>query len=81
MLERAPDRTFQNIYIAPPQYKGIWEQAMSALDNNPGWLTEDAWVMVQIHPRENVDLELSKLNKIDERKYGSTLLLFYELKE
>jgi 16S rRNA (guanine(966)-N(2))-methyltransferase RsmD len=81
MLERAPDRKFQNIYIAPPQYKGIWEQAVTALDSNPGWLTEDAWVMVQIHPRENVDLELSKLNKIDERKYGSTLLLFYELKE
>ena len=81
LLERPPDRKFQNIYIAPPQYKGIWEQAVNALDSNPGWLTEDAWVMVQIHPRENVNLELSKLNKIDERKYGSTLLLFYELKE
>jgi len=81
MLAQPADRTFQNIYIAPPQYKEIWEQAMLALDDNPSWLTEDAWVMVQISPREYKDLELHNLVKFDERKYGSTLLVFFELKE
>jgi 16S rRNA (guanine966-N2)-methyltransferase len=81
MLANAADRQFQNVYIAPPQYKEIWEQAVMTLENNPSWLTEDAWVMVQIHPREYRDLELNKLEKFDERKYGSTLLVFYELKE
>jgi hypothetical protein len=37
--------------------------------------------MVQIAPREYKDLELQNLVKIDERKYGTTLLVFYELKE
>jgi 16S rRNA (guanine966-N2)-methyltransferase len=81
MISAAPDRQFQNVYIAPPQYKEIWEKAVLALDKNPAWLTEDAWVMAQIHPLEYKDLELQSLVKIDERKYGSTLLVFYEKKE
>ena len=78
MLAQPADRTFQNIYIAPPQFKGIWETALLALDENPSWLTEDAWVMVQIAPREYKGLELRNLVKIDERKYSNTLLVFYE---
>jgi 16S rRNA (guanine(966)-N(2))-methyltransferase RsmD len=81
MLSNAADRQFQNVYIAPPQFKGIWETALLALDKNPAWLTEDAWVMVQIAPREYKDLELKNLVKFDERKYGSTLLVFYERPE
>jgi 16S rRNA (guanine(966)-N(2))-methyltransferase RsmD len=81
MLANTADRKFQNVYIAPPQYKEIWGQAVMALDKNPGWLTEDAWVIAQIHPREYRDLELNELEKFDERKYGSTLLVFYNLKE
>lgn len=81
MLAQHADRPFQNIYIAPPQYKELWERAMLALDENPSWLTEDAWVMVQIHPREYKELELRNLVKFDERKYSNTLLVFYELKE
>jgi 16S rRNA (guanine(966)-N(2))-methyltransferase RsmD len=81
MIANTPDRQFQNVYVAPPQFKGIWEQVMLALDKNPGWLTEDAWVMVQIAPREYKDLELHNLVKFDERKYGSTLLVFYERTE
>jgi 16S rRNA (guanine(966)-N(2))-methyltransferase RsmD len=81
MAAQPADRSFQNIYIAPPQYKGLWKQALCSLDDNPGWLSGDAWVMIQIHPREFEDLELNSLVKFDERKYGSTLLVFYEMKE
>ncbi len=81
MLAQPADRQFQNIYIAPPQYKEIWERAVLLLDENHAWLTGDAWVMAQIAPREYKDLKLQNLVKFDERKYGSTLLVFYELKE
>jgi 16S rRNA (guanine(966)-N(2))-methyltransferase RsmD len=75
-----PDRTFDYLYIAPPQYKGIWRQAIELVDDNPGWLTDETWVIVQIHPKEFLNLNLDCLEKIDERKYGSTLLVFYEKK-
>jgi 16S rRNA (guanine(966)-N(2))-methyltransferase RsmD len=78
MLSAPPDRKFDYVYIAPPQYKEMWSKALLALNANPDWLSEGAWVVVQIHPREEHEVELSNLSRFDERKYGSTLLLFYE---
>jgi 16S rRNA G966 N2-methylase RsmD len=81
MLGAQPDRQFEFIYIAPPQYKGMWSRALLALDDNPGWLTETGWAMVQIAPQEYQAITLSNLEELEQRKYGSTLLVFYGLKE
>jgi 16S rRNA (guanine966-N2)-methyltransferase len=78
LLERSPDRSFEYVYIAPPQYKQLWKRTLLSLDENPGWLTEDAWVIVQIHPIEYEKVDLKNLAEFDQRKYGSTLLVFYE---
>jgi len=78
MLRTTPDRQFEYIYIAPPQYKEIWSLALKLLDETPGWLAQTGEVIVQIHPREYKDVELVNLQKSQERKYGSTLLVFYE---
>ncbi len=80
-LASPPDRSFDYIYIAPPQYKELWSKSLHLLDANPGWLSQDGWAIAQIHPREFQDLELDHLEKIEERKYGSTLLVFYERRE
>jgi 16S rRNA (guanine966-N2)-methyltransferase len=80
LLTSTPDQQFDYIYIAPPQYKEMWSKALVVLDANPGWLADGAWVVVQIHPREYHELDLQSLGKFDERKYGSTLLLFFEKK-
>ncbi len=77
-LNRRPDRTFDIIYIAPPQYKDMWVQAMHSLDTNSGWLQEDTWVIVQIDPIEYQELTLNNLVEFEQRKYGNTLLVFYE---
>ncbi|HEX9029680.1 MAG TPA: 16S rRNA (guanine(966)-N(2))-methyltransferase RsmD [Anaerolineales bacterium] len=79
MITRQPDRTFDYIYIAPPQYKDLWKKALFALEANPGWLSPDAWVIVQIHPVEEEPLELKLLSEFDRRRYGSTLLIFYRV--
>lgn len=78
LLERPPDRRFDYVYIAPPQYKGLWKRALLALDNHPNWLADDAWVIAQIHPKEDEPLELQNLVEFDRRRYGSTLLIFFE---
>ncbi len=77
-LNGAPDRAFDYIFIAPPQYKELWKRALSTLDANPGWLAEDAWVIVQIHPVEYQELSLKNLTEFDQRHYGSVLFVFYE---
>ncbi|RPH62666.1 MAG: 16S rRNA (guanine(966)-N(2))-methyltransferase RsmD [Chloroflexi bacterium] len=78
MLVGAPDRVFDYIYIAPPQYKEMWLKALELVDDTPAWLSEGGWVVAQIHPREYQEVALKNLEKFDERKYGSTLLVFYE---
>jgi 16S rRNA (guanine966-N2)-methyltransferase len=78
LLAGEPSRCFDYVFIAPPQYKEMWKRALQSLDNNPGWLDEDAWVIVQIHPLEYESLSLSNLVEFDRRKYGSTMLVFYE---
>jgi 16S rRNA (guanine966-N2)-methyltransferase len=80
LLAGVPDREFDYVYIAPPQYKEMWSNALLELDANPGWLSEGGWAVVQIHPREYQALELKHLEEFDQRKYGSTLLVFYEKK-
>lgn len=80
LLERPADRRFDYVYIAPPQYKDLWKKALLSLDDHPDWLVEDAWVIAQIHPREYEPLELNHLAEFDRRQYGSTLLVFYEVK-
>lgn len=81
ILRGIPDREFEYIYVAPPQYKEMWKRIMFLLDKNDGWLTDDGWIIVQIHPIEREDLELESFELFDERKYGSTTLLFYCRKE
>lgn len=81
MLSRGADAQFEYIYIAPPQYKEMWEKALELVDEDTSWLSEDGWVIVQIDPREYKDLALQNLEEIEQRKYGSTLLIFYERKQ
>jgi len=83
-ISRKPDRCFEYIYIAPPQYKGLWKQALLVLDVNPAWMSEDAWIIVQIHPVEYKELtanQLQHLQEFDKRDYGSTCLVFYQRRE
>ena len=75
----ATGRRFDLVYVAPPQYVNMATQALIQLDVSP--LTEpDGLVIIQIHPQERAELDtltLKRLRRYDERRYGSTLLLFY----
>jgi len=80
-LSSPPQRAFDYIYIAPPQYQAMWSRALVELDANPGWLAQDGWTIIQIDPKEDAPLALINLEGFDRRKYGSTLLLFYQRSE
>lgn len=76
-LAGAPE-SFHYIYIAPPQYKRLWIEALRQIDAQPAWLADDGEIVVQIHPREFEDVPLTHFEMIEQRKYGSTMLVFYE---
>jgi len=77
-LQRPGPQPFEYIYVAPPQYKGWWKDALVAIDQNPAHLYPDGIVVVQIDPAEREDVALDVLEPFDERVYGKTLLWFFE---
>lgn len=79
-LERPDFGPFDVIYIAPPQYRNLWIKALQAVDARPAMFTPHGQAIVQIHPKEDdPGLPLAHLRRYDERQYGSTRLVFYEL--
>lgn len=80
MLSGKADRHFEYIYIAPPQYKKMWLEALKLIDDNMDWLTEDGTVIVQIDPREYEEFEFNNLVEGEQRRYGNTMLVFYDRK-
>jgi 16S rRNA (guanine966-N2)-methyltransferase len=70
---------FDVIYIAPPQYKELWLKALRIVDTRANRvLRPDGLAIIQIDPREYVEVELSSLVLADRRRYGNTMLCFYE---
>ncbi len=69
---------FDLIYIAPPQFKSIWTQAMHAIAERPHLVNQLGKIIVQIHPKEYEKLALNSFEEYAERKYGNTLLVFYK---
>jgi 16S rRNA (guanine(966)-N(2))-methyltransferase RsmD len=75
-LKQGPTQVFDFIYIAPPQYKGLLQEILQALDSNPAWFSEDSSIIVQIDPSEAAPIALEYLETVDQRRYGNTLLWF-----
>jgi 16S rRNA (guanine(966)-N(2))-methyltransferase RsmD len=71
------DGRFDVIYVAPPQYQGLWSQMLLSLDERL-LLDDDGVVVAQIFPKEFASLPLKGLKLVDRRTYGSTMLCFYE---
>ena len=74
-------REYDIIYVAPPQYHEMAARALQLLDHSQ-LVPATGMVIVQIHPKERPVLAavpLARLTLTDERRYGSTLLMFYEV--
>jgi 16S rRNA (guanine(966)-N(2))-methyltransferase RsmD len=86
---RTANKPFDLIYVAPPQYKNLWSEAMRQIAERPGLLRpgaaqapadhEAGQVIVQIDPKEYRSLELGNIHETRQKRYGNTLLVFYEL--
>lgn len=70
---------FDYIYIAPPQYQGIWREALGCIDAQPQILSAHGRAIVQLDPKEHTEVALQNLILQDTRRYGSTMLAFYGL--
>lgn len=72
---------YDYIFVAPPQYQGLWLRALSMIDARPELLTPPGEVIVQIHPKEFTEPALLQMQHIDRRRYGSVQLDFYNRRD
>jgi 16S rRNA (guanine966-N2)-methyltransferase len=82
------ERTFDLIYVAPPQYKNLWVESMRRIAARPELLRgpsaeadeepASGLVIVQIDPREYESLDLGDIREVRQKRYGNTLLVFFE---
>jgi len=70
------DLLFDYIYVAPPQYRELWAKMLLALHGKP-LLARSGAIIVQIHPKEFHETPTPRLQLVQQRRYGSTLLCFY----
>lgn len=79
--EHDQQRFYDIVYVAPPQYQGMAARALQMLDSSP-LVAHNGLVIVQIHPKERegvAAVQCTRLQLSDERRYGSTLLMFYRV--
>jgi 16S rRNA (guanine966-N2)-methyltransferase len=69
---------FEYVYVAPPQYKNLWLDTLTLIDGHPEHVAPDGLVILQIDPQEKQEVALKTLVPYDERRYGHTLLWFFE---
>lgn len=72
------EEPFEMVFLAPPQYRDLWWQTLQSVERS-AVLGEATLVIAQMHPREWREPPLERLALVDRRRYGSTLLAFYEL--
>ena len=85
---RETQKPFDLIYVAPPQHRNLWSEAVVQLAARPALLrpnsaeptAEEAigQVIVQIDPKEYRNLGLDTLRETRQKRYGNTLLIFFE---
>jgi 16S rRNA (guanine(966)-N(2))-methyltransferase RsmD len=66
--------SFDVIFIDPPYAAGLYEETLEAIDGSGGVLKPGGLVVVETSKREALDLTLKALVKIDERRYGDTMI-------
>ena len=82
LIARGPARPFRYIFVAPPQYRGLWLKTLAAFDANPLWRGPDCQIIVQIDPGEyDAERRFVRLAPFDQRGYGRTMLIFYRFVE
>ena len=77
---RDPPVPFDVIFVAPPQWRGLWPRAVALLDREPGWLADGAVVVAQHDPSESTPLDLASLELTDERTYGRVRFSFFAVR-
>jgi 16S rRNA (guanine966-N2)-methyltransferase len=71
-------KSFDFIFVAPPQYKNLWIESVQTIAERPHLINDGGQMIVQIDPREYEPCSTLTFTEADRRKYGNTELVFFD---
>lgn len=74
------NQRFDVIFMDPPYYKNMFNDALSEIDNN-NILKEDGIIIVEHDTKDKFPDDIGRLYKSREKKYGNTTITFYKMEE
>lgn len=77
-LEVEKQQVFDIIFVAPPQWRNMCQQAMESLLKQLHLLAPDGIIITQHDPTENVVVDSQALIEYDKRVYGGVQFNFYK---
>jgi 16S rRNA (guanine(966)-N(2))-methyltransferase RsmD len=80
-LRRRGTAQFDVVWLAPPQWHGLWEKTMAALEDAPEWVAPDGVLIAHCDPKEVHDMELASFERYDVRRYGNVALMFHRRRD
>jgi 16S rRNA (guanine(966)-N(2))-methyltransferase RsmD len=73
-------RKFDLIFIAPPYFQELTPRSLKLLDEHP-LLRKNGIIVAQLHKKEKMDTDLSRLVLFKSKKHGITVIQFYKYVE
>jgi 16S rRNA (guanine(966)-N(2))-methyltransferase RsmD len=71
-------KRFDIIFIAPPQYKDLWQETLLFISERPKLLNDNGLIVVQIDPKEYQEISMNTFKEVRQKKYGNSLIVFFE---
>ena len=76
---RGDPAPFDVIFVAPPQWRGLWTRTVQLLTSGRAGWRRMGWSVVQHDPSESTDVPLQHLRISSERTYGRVRFTFFGL--
>lgn len=71
-------RSFDLIFADPPQFKNLWIEFIHCLAERPHLLSPGGVAIVKLDPSEYEELGVKTLREVEQRRYGNSLVVFFE---
>ena len=71
-------KAYNLVFMDAPYNKGLSAAALKSLAEK-GWLTPNAWVLVELEKNENLE-DIPCFEQVDERRYGLARVIFFRFR-
>ena len=76
---RNTSKSFDLIFVDPPQFQNLWLEILQLIAERPGLLQAEGRLVVKIHPKEYEEFSSQVLKEFRKDKYGNSMLLHFRL--